>query len=106
MKRNNGSWFKYYRSSTENEFYFAERFTKWQAWTDLLTLACFAPRTVFIRGIEFHLQAGDLIESQKALGKRWKWSNKKVIRFLRLLSKRGQISVKIHHRIHHQLHHL
>lgn len=99
MKHGNGDWFKYYRSSTENEFYFTERFTKWQAWIDLLTLAAFAPRTVFIRGIEFNLQPGDMIESQKTLAKRWKWSNNTVIKFLTLLSSRGQISIKVHHRI-------
>jgi len=99
MNHNNWGWFKYYRSSTENEFYFSEPFDKWHAWIDLLTLAEFAPRTVFIRGIEFNLQPGDLIQSQKKLAKRWKWSNKTVIRFLNLLSSRGQISIKVHHKI-------
>ena len=99
MKHSNGDWFKYYRSSTESEFYFVQSFTKWQAWVDLLTLAAFAPRTVFIRGIEFHLQAGDLIESQKALAKRWKWSDNTARKFLNLLSTRGQISIKVRYRI-------
>ncbi|MCL4512024.1 MAG: hypothetical protein M1470_13280 [Bacteroidetes bacterium] len=99
MKHGNGNWLRYYRSATENEFYFAERFTRWQGWVDLLTLACFAPRTVFIRGIEFHLQPGDMIESQKTLAKRWKWSDNTVRKFLNLLSARGQISIKVRYRI-------
>ena len=99
MKHGNGDWFKYYRSSTESEFYFVKPFTKWQAWVDLLTLAAFVPRTVFIRGIEFRLQPGDMIESQKALAKRWKWSDNTVKKFLNLLSTRGQISIKVRYRI-------
>lgn len=99
MKHGNGDWFKYYRSSTESEFYFVEPFTKWQAWVDLLTLAAFVPRTVFIRGIEFRLQPGDMIESQKALAKRWKWSDNTIKKFLNLLSTRGQISINVRYRI-------
>ena len=83
----------------DNEFYFVERFDKSHAWVDLLLLATHKPRTVFIRGIEFHLKPGDLIEAQKTLAQRWRWSNKTVVRFLKTLEQRGQISTKVHHRI-------
>ena len=94
-----GGWFKYFRSGTENELYFSERFTRWHAWIDLLTLASYSERTVFIRGIRFELSPGDMLESQKTLARRWKWSNRTVVKFLKFLSERDQISIRVHHRI-------
>ncbi len=88
-------WIKLHRSIQENEFYFAERFTKAQAWIDLLLLATFKKRTVFLRGIEVHLKAGELCYSQVSLGKRWKWNERTVNKFLKLLEKREMIQSRI-----------
>ena len=76
----------------ENEFYFSEKFTKSQAWLDLLLLASYKERTVFIRGIEIKLIAGELCYSQLTLSKRWKWSDKTVKKFLDLLVLRKMIA--------------
>lgn len=92
---NREGYIKLYRSIEENEFYFSERFTKVQAWIDLLLLATYKPRTVFIRGIEITLKAGELCHSQLSLAKRWKWNRKTVSAFLSMLSKREMLDIKI-----------
>lgn len=87
-------WIKLYRSIEGNEFYFAERFTKTQAWIDLLLLATWKPRTVFIRGVEVNLHPGELCYSQLSLAKRWKWNVKTVSAFLSMLRKRQMLETK------------
>ena len=44
-------YIKYYRKSTEDELYFKEPFTKWQAWMDLITLALWKDEVFFVRDI-------------------------------------------------------
>jgi hypothetical protein len=87
-------WLKLHRSIEENEFWFGERFTKAQAWIDLLLLATYKPRTVFIRGVEINLKPGELCYSQVSLAKRWKWNFKTVVSFLSMLSKREMVETK------------
>ena len=87
-------WIKLYRQITENEFYFAERFTKAQAWVDLLLLANHKQATVFIRGIEIKLEPGHLCYSQLTLAKRWKWNFKTVVTFLKALENREMLETK------------
>ncbi|MCX6163626.1 MAG: hypothetical protein NTU73_01995 [Ignavibacteriae bacterium] len=88
-------YIKLYRQITENEFYFSERFTKVQAWIDLLILANHKPNTIFIRGIEIKTVAGELCYSQLTLAKRWKWNFKTVNKFLLMLENRKMITIKI-----------
>jgi hypothetical protein len=87
-------WIKLHRQITENEFWYAERFTKAQAWIDLLLLATHTERTVFIRGIEISLRAGELCYSQKSLAQRWKWNVKTVSAFLSMLSQRKMLETR------------
>ena len=84
-------WIKLHRKITENEFYFSERFTRSQAWIDLLLLATHRPQTVFIRGVEIILKPGELCYSQLSLAERWKWNRKTVMSFLKALGKRQMI---------------
>lgn len=84
-------WISLHRQITENEFYFAERFTKMQAWIDLLLLANHKPVTIFIRGNEINLKEGQLAYSQLSLAKRWKWNRKTVDKFLSMLQKREML---------------
>lgn len=75
----------------ENEFYFVDRFTKMQAWIDLLLLANHKPVTIFIRGNEINLKEGQLAYSQLSLAKRWKWNRKTVDKFLSMLQNREML---------------
>lgn len=84
-------WIKIHRQIVENEFYFAERFTKMQAFLDLLILSNHKPETIFIRGIEINLKPGELCYSQLSLANRWSWNRKSVVKFLNLLKSRNMI---------------
>lgn len=75
----------------DNEFYYSEKFTKSQAWIDLLLLANHKATTIFIRGIQIKLNPGDLCYSQLTLAKRWKWDFKTVKKFLDMLKQRNMI---------------
>jgi len=86
---------KLHRQITENEFWNSERFTKAQAWIDLLLMATFKHRTVFIRGIEINLHPGDLCYSQLTLAERWKWNERTVNKYLNMLKIREMIQTKI-----------
>jgi len=88
-------YIKLHRQITENELWHSERFTKSQAWIDLLLLATFKPRTVFIRGIEINLNPGDLCYSQLTLSKRWKWNERTVNKYLSMLENRQMIQTRI-----------
>lgn len=87
-------WIKLHRQIIENEFYFSEKFTKVQAWIDLLLLATHKERTVCIRGIEIILKPGQLCYSQKSLAARWNWNVKTVERYLNSLKKREMVDTK------------
>jgi hypothetical protein len=84
-------WISLHRQIMENEFYFVDRFTKMQAWIDLLLLANHKPITIFIRGNEINLKEGQLAYSQLSLAKRWKWNRKTVDKFLSMLQNREML---------------
>lgn len=88
-------YIKLYRQIIDSEFYFSERFTKQQAWDDLLLLARYNSGLVTIRGIEIYLNPGQLCYSQLSLSKRWQWDRKTVKKFLKLLKKREMVDIKI-----------
>ena len=79
-------WIKLHRSSEFNPLYFAEPFTRWQAWSDLLLLANPFPSSAIVRGIVVDIERGQALASEKFLAERWKWSRGKVRRFLAYLS--------------------
>lgn len=88
-------YIKLYRKIIEDELYFAEKFTKIQAWIDLLLLSSYKKRTLFIRDNEISVNPGQICYSQLSLAQRWKWNPKTVNRFLRLLVKRKKADIKI-----------
>lgn len=87
-------WIKLYRQACDSELYFSERFTRMQAWIDLLLLATHKQQTVFLRGVEVHLLPGELCYSQLSLAKRWKWNFKTVKNFLSSLEKREMLETR------------
>ena len=89
----NIGWIKLFRQITDCEEYFEDRFDKVHAWIDLLLLASTRDRTFRKRGIEVHLQAGDVAVSLRELADRWKWSHHTVQAYLKRLESATQISV-------------
>lgn len=87
-------WIKIHRQIEENEFGFSEKFTKAQAWIDLLLLARHKSGLATIRGIDINLLPGQLCWSQKSLAKRWKWNVKTVNKFLLKLTKREMVDTR------------
>lgn len=88
----NRGWIRLYRKSWDNELFFKEIFTKWQAWVDLLLLANYEDRTFFLRGNKVTVTKGELAISEAELSKRWKWTRNRTRRFLFYLKNDLQIA--------------
>lgn len=84
-------WIKLYRKIAENPLYFAEPFTRMQAWIDMLIIANYEESFIYVRGNKIQIKRGQIGKSQDTLAERWKWSRGKVTRFLDELQKDGQI---------------
>jgi len=84
-------WIKLHRSSFNNKLYFSEKFTRWQAWADLLLIANHTIGWVRTRGIKQEVLRGQIGHSMPILMKRWTWSKGKVSRFLNELQYEHQI---------------
>ena len=91
---NNKTWIKLYRSIEDNEFYLSEKFTKTQAWIDLLIITNRFPKTFYVRGNEVKVKAGQIGRSIVTLAKRWKWNERTVTKFLKTLENRKMIQYK------------
>ena len=81
-------------SRKEDCLYFEEKFTRWQAWQDLIRIASYKETYSHIRGIMIKHEIGNIYESQEKLATRWKWSRGKVNRFLEELKSMGRIEMK------------
>ncbi len=78
-------WIKLHRSSFDNQLYFSEPFTKWQAWQDLLLLVNHKEGVLYKRGIQVKVPRGCTGYGTEELAKRWKWSRGKCERFFQFL---------------------
>jgi hypothetical protein len=87
---------KLWRASADNSLYFAEEFDKFHAWTDLLLLANFKPRTAYVRGIPVNIESGQVLAAEEFLADRWGWSRGKVRRFLKYLSSPTVQQIALH----------
>lgn len=83
-----------HRKIINNEFYFSEKFTRAQAWIDLLLLASHKNRITHIKGTDISLQPGQLCWSMKQLADRWMWNRKTVSKVLKIFEKRGMLVIK------------
>ena len=73
-----------------------EPYSRAQAWIDLLFLARYQENSTYIsiRNNDIEIKHGEVCWSQEALGKRWKWSKKKVVSYLKKLEKELQITLQ------------
>ena len=88
-------WIKIHRGLKDHDVWLGERFTKGQAWVDLMMLATHTDRNLFIRGVEISLKVGDLAYSQVSLAERWRWNPRTVNKFISWLAKRQMVQSKI-----------
>ena len=84
-------WIKLYRKLLSSDLWLGEKFTRGQAWVDLIGLARFRGGHVRLKGVRIDLALGELAFSEVSLAKRWKWSRGKVRRFLAELERDRQI---------------
>ncbi len=85
-------WFTLSRELLNDKMWLAERFSKGQAWADLIGLAMFKDGEIEVRGCLINIDRGQVGYSQESLAKRWKWSRNKVKRFLNYLETAQQIT--------------
>ena len=92
-------WIKVWRKLASDSMWLEERFTRGQAWVDLLLLAQGLDRTEYYDGQFAHFAAGTVYKSIVWLAKRWGWNRKTVEAFLKQLEAGGRIKVSSHKRI-------
>ena len=78
-------WISVHRSLLDHHFWGCEKFTKGQAWVDLILNANHKEKKALIKGQLIKVERGQQIRSQVTLAKTWKWDRKTVHRFLNLL---------------------
>ena len=85
-------YIKLARQLLEHPIWTTERFTRGQAWVDLLLIAQFTPYSFRVRGNLIELSRGQIGHSKAHLAGRWKWDRKTVQRFLDDLQSDGMIT--------------
>lgn len=78
-------WIKLYRQIQECPIWYSERFSKGQAWVDLLLLANHRDKKIIFNGEMMIIKRGQYITSTVKLAEKWKWNRKTVTSFLKLL---------------------
>lgn len=84
-------YFTVLRRLLDSDRWLCERFSRGQAWVDLIGKANWKGGFVLIRGQRIDLNRGQLAASVVWLSDRWQWSQGKVRRFLNELETEGQI---------------
>ena len=79
------------RRLLDSNRWLAEKFTRAQAWIDLIGLAQHTSNFFLVRGIKVSVNRGQLAYSQITLAKRWRWSRDKVRRYLKCLENEDDI---------------
>lgn len=87
-------WISVHRSLANHWLWEKEKFTKGQAWIDLLLHANHKENKAMIKGRLVVIQRGEQIRSQVTLAETWKWNPRTVKKFLELLSSDGMITLK------------
>ena len=91
----NEGWIRLHRKLTDNPLWKCEKFTRGQAWVDLLLLANHKYGYFYLRNHKIEVQSGQVGYSQLKLAERWKWSRSKVKKFLEDLEKEQQVVQQI-----------
>ncbi len=84
-------WVKLHRRISENDLWTSEKFTRGQAWIDMIMLANHSDGFIRSNGMKIPIKRGQLGWSEIKLSERWKWSRGKVRRFLKELKNEQMI---------------
>lgn len=85
-------YIKLYRDLKDCWIWTEERFSKGQAWVDLLLMANHKDKKVYFDGKLIVVKRGQFITSIQKLSERWKWDRKKVMKFLDVLEGDSMLS--------------
>lgn len=85
-------WIKLYRQLQDCPIWYGERFSKGQAWVDLLMLANHSDKKIMFNGEFITIQRGQYLTSMVKLSEKWKWNRKTVSSFLKLLENDNMIT--------------
>ncbi len=82
------------REFFKHEYYRAEKFDRLHAYLDLIFLAEFKDESfpMIVKGKELKIKRGQVANSELALGDRWKWNVKTVVKYLKFLKRNGELS--------------
>ena len=89
-----GGWIKLNRTLLDHALWKGERYTKGQAWVDLIMLANYKPGFFMVRGNVVNVDRGQVGWSQRNLSKRWQWHRKTTKSFISSLSKHGMVTLQ------------
>jgi len=78
----NEGWIKLFRQLRDHCLWIGERFSKGQAFVDLLLMAGYADREVMMGTTVVPVKRGEILTSQVRLAERWQWNRRTVARFL------------------------
>lgn len=90
----NQGWISVHRSLLDHHLWVGEKFTKGQAWLDLMLNANHKENKVMIKGRLIVVARGEQIRSKVTLAKTWRWNERTVTKFLELLKSDGMITVE------------
>lgn len=89
-----GGFIKIPRGLFEGTEFGIEKFSRREAFIDLVQMAVFKPTTTYIGGSKITLDRGQIIASQRFLAARWRWSAGRVVRFLDDLCESGRCTAQ------------
>jgi len=92
-RRDRKGWFLIHRKIEDNPIWLAEKFTRGQAWVDLILLANHEADYFYVRNVKVNVARGQVGWSEPKLAARWKWSRTKVRNFLKMLETEQQIKI-------------
>jgi len=94
-------YIKLYRSLKDSDMWYSERFTRSQAWIDMLMRANHKDGSILYEYNKYLIPMGSFVTSQRKLSEDWKWSISTVSLFLDFLVSRTQIERTIERRFTH-----
>lgn len=97
----NSSWIKLSRKILTDPFWIAGKYSKGQAWVDLLLRANFTNQEVIVGNKIVKIERGQLLTSQLKLSQLWSWDVKTVRAYLNLSKKDGRLDYKTDRDLQH-----
>ncbi len=89
-----GGFVLIHRRLTDHPLWTGERFTRGQAWVDLILMASYADHLAFQGNRPVSVARGQLLTSQVKLASRWRWNRKTVRSFLEALKAATMVDIQ------------